>query len=97
MSSTSAISQTRITTPITMLSYKLNDGNSVPWLGYGTGTALYQKEASNEVKTALEFEITHLDTAQVYENEDAIASGLKSAYKFGPQVKPDSHSDSSVR
>jgi diketogulonate reductase-like aldo/keto reductase len=59
-----------IPTPIPNL--KLNDGNSIPMLGYGTGTAWYKKgdeskidqAAIDGVKTAINLGYTHLDGAE---------------------------------
>ncbi|KIY68003.1 Aldo/keto reductase [Cylindrobasidium torrendii FP15055 ss-10] len=79
------------------LSYTLNDGNTIPWLGFGTGTALYGKDASSQVKAAIDHGITHLDGAQVYQNEKALGEGIKASgkpreslfvtTKFGPNTK----------
>jgi predicted aldo/keto reductase-like oxidoreductase len=59
-----------IHTPIPSL--KLNDGTSMPMLGYGTGTAWYKKgeesrvdqAAIDAVKTAIKLGYTHLDGAE---------------------------------
>jgi diketogulonate reductase-like aldo/keto reductase len=59
-----------IPTPIPNL--KLNDGNSMPMLGYGTGTAWYKKgdeskidqAAIDGVKAAINLGYTHLDGAE---------------------------------
>ena len=57
----------------------LNDGNVIPWLGFGTGTALYQKDAEDLVRLAIETGITHLDGAQVYDNEQSLGAGIKAS------------------
>ncbi|VDC06660.1 unnamed protein product [Peniophora sp. CBMAI 1063] len=57
----------------------LNDGNTIPWLGFGTGTALYSKDAEALVASAIKLGITHLDGAQVYNNEDSLGAGLISS------------------
>ncbi|KAG2121861.1 NADP-dependent oxidoreductase domain-containing protein [Suillus clintonianus] len=57
----------------------LNDGNQVPWIGFGTGTALYQQDAQNTVETAITNGFTHLDGAQMYENEESLGAGIKAS------------------
>jgi hypothetical protein len=57
---------------------KLNDGLQVPVLGYGTGTALYQKEAKDSVKMAYsEAHMHHIDCAEMYANEESVGQALK--------------------
>ncbi|KAI0064548.1 Aldo/keto reductase [Artomyces pyxidatus] len=60
-----------VNTPI-----KLNDGTTIPWLGFGTGTALYGKDAEAIVAAAIKAGLTHLDGAQVYGNEDSLGAGI---------------------
>jgi diketogulonate reductase-like aldo/keto reductase len=64
-----------------MSTITLNDGSRVPWLAFGTGTALYGKDATDFVKAAIENGITHLDGAQMYGNEDTLAAGIKASGK----------------
>ena len=60
----------QIHTPIPSL--KLNDGNSISMLGYGTGTAWYKKGDENKIeqplidtlKKVIELGYTHLDGAE---------------------------------
>ncbi|KAK7467294.1 hypothetical protein VKT23_004351 [Stygiomarasmius scandens] len=54
----------------------LNDGTKVPWLGFGTGTALFNKDAAEFVRSAIETGIRHLDGAQVYGNEETLGAGI---------------------
>ena len=54
----------------------LNDGNQIPWLGFGTGTALYQKDAETSVRTAIECGVVHLDGAQMYGNEESLGAAI---------------------
>ncbi|KAI0082610.1 Aldo/keto reductase [Panus rudis PR-1116 ss-1] len=54
----------------------LNDGNSIPWLAFGTGTALYQKEAKDQVLQAISSGIVHLDGAQLYANEESLGDAI---------------------
>ncbi|KAF5373653.1 hypothetical protein D9758_000690 [Tetrapyrgos nigripes] len=57
----------------------LNDGNKAPWLGFGTGTALFGKDAAESVSTAIQTGIRHLDGAQAYVNEDSLGKGIKAS------------------
>ena len=57
----------------------LNDGRQIPWLGFGTGTALYQKDAQASVELALKCGVVHLDGAQLYENEDSLGAAIAAA------------------
>ena len=59
----------------------LNDGNQIPWLGFGTGTALYQKDAQAQVATALACGVVHLDGAQIYGNEDSLGAAIAASGK----------------
>lgn len=59
----------------------LNDGSRVPWLAFGTGTALFGQDAANSVRTAIENGITHLDGAQMYNNENTLGAGIKASGK----------------
>ncbi|KAI0333883.1 Aldo/keto reductase [Cubamyces sp. BRFM 1775] len=54
----------------------LNDGRQIPWLGFGTGTALLYKDATEAVRNAIAHGIVHLDGAQLYENEDTLGAGI---------------------
>lgn len=57
---------------ITIPNLKLNDGNSIPMLGFGTGTAWYKTSDDGKidqatidaVKTAIKLGYTHLDGAE---------------------------------
>jgi diketogulonate reductase-like aldo/keto reductase len=46
-----------------MLSIPLNDGSSIPWLGYGSSTALFDKPATEAVSQAIKAGFRHIDTA----------------------------------
>ncbi|KAF8798151.1 Aldo/keto reductase [Phlegmacium glaucopus] len=61
--------------------FTLNDGSHIPWLGFGTGSALYSKDAADLVCAAIENNIIHLDGAQVYKNEDTMGAGIKASGK----------------
>jgi diketogulonate reductase-like aldo/keto reductase len=63
-------------------SFELRDGTSIPWLGWGNGTGDAGKTPVESGSAALEAGIRHIDTAQVYKNEGATGevvekSGLK--------------------
>ncbi len=63
-------------TPLTL---PLNDGHTIPWLAFGTGTALLRRDAAAEVRNAIEHGIVHLDGAQLYGNEDSLGAGIAAA------------------
>ncbi|KAI0336530.1 Aldo/keto reductase [Cubamyces sp. BRFM 1775] len=63
------------------LTIPLNDGKQIPWLGFGTGTALFGKDAAKSVRVAITNGIIHLDGAQLYGNEDSLGEGIASAGK----------------
>ncbi|KAF8643758.1 hypothetical protein AX16_008777 [Volvariella volvacea WC 439] len=60
---------------------QLNDATQIPWLAFGTGTALYGRDASNLVEVAIKAGITHLDGAQMYNNEDTLGAGIRASGK----------------
>jgi diketogulonate reductase-like aldo/keto reductase len=62
-------------------SFTLNDGSKIPWLAFGTGTALSYKDATESVRVAIENNITHLDCAQWYNNEEGLGAGIKASKK----------------
>ncbi|KAH8701190.1 aldo-keto reductase family 1 member C13 [Phaeosphaeriaceae sp. PMI808] len=70
---------------LTIPKLKLNDGNSMPMLGYGTGTAWFKKGDESKtdqsiidaVKTALQLGYTHLDGAEMYKTESELGTGIK--------------------
>ncbi|OCL02168.1 aldo-keto reductase family 1 member C13 [Glonium stellatum] len=72
-----------IRTPIPAL--KLNDGNSIPMLGYGTGTAWYKsgdegkidRNLIESIKVAIKLGYTHLDGAEVYKTEPELGMAIK--------------------
>ncbi|KAH9935036.1 NADP-dependent oxidoreductase domain-containing protein [Fomitopsis serialis] len=43
------------------MSITLNDGTKIPSLGFGTGTALYAKDAEDTVRQAIQTGVVHLD------------------------------------
>ncbi|KAF6751451.1 conjugated polyketone reductase C1 [Ephemerocybe angulata] len=51
-------------------SFKLNDGTSIPWVAWGNGTGQAKKDAIESGKLALAAGLRHIDTAQIYNNEE---------------------------
>ena len=51
----------------------------IPKLGLGTWQNENPEECSNAVKTALNMGYEHIDTAQIYENEEYVGKGLEQA------------------
>ncbi|KAK5136469.1 hypothetical protein LTR08_003114 [Meristemomyces frigidus] len=72
-----------IHTPIPKL--KLNDGNRIPMLAYGTGTAWYKSGDESKIdqncidstKTAIKLGYHHLDGAEVYKTETELGTAIK--------------------
>ena len=63
---------------MTVPSITLNDGHTIPVLGYG----VYQvppEDTAAAVKTAIEIGYRHIDTAQMYGNEAGVAQGIRDA------------------
>ncbi|TKA25558.1 hypothetical protein B0A50_05419 [Salinomyces thailandicus] len=73
----------QIHTPIPNL--KLNDGNSIPMLAYGTGTAWYKTGDESQIdqacidstKVAIGLEYHHIDGAEVYKTETELGTAIK--------------------
>lgn len=61
------------------LPIKLNDGTTIPWLAFGSGTALFGNEVSQDVERAIKAGFRHIDAAQMYKNEDSVGAGIKAA------------------
>ncbi|KAI0831295.1 Aldo/keto reductase [Trametes gibbosa] len=72
---------TNVSRTMAPLTITLNDGKQIPWLGFGTGTALYGKNATESVRVAIANGITHLDGAQLYGNEDTLGEGIVASGK----------------
>ena len=63
---------------MTVPSITLNDGHTIPVLGYG----VYQvppEDTAAAVKTAIEIGYRHIDTAQMYGNERGVGQGVRDA------------------
>jgi 2,5-diketo-D-gluconate reductase A len=56
----------------------LNDGNSIPQLGFGV-FQIPPEETAEAVKRALEVGYRHIDTAEMYGNEAEVADGIRAA------------------
>lgn len=57
-------------------SFSLLDGTSIPWVGFGTGTALYKQDCTESVLRAIKAGFTHLDGAQMYDNEQSLGDAI---------------------
>ena len=60
-----------------MKDFTLNNGSSIPAIGFGTWQIEEGEKAYNAVKTALEKGYTHIDTAAVYGNEKSVGNAIK--------------------
>ena len=56
----------------------LNDGNEIPQLGFGTWQ-IPAEDTAEVVAKALEVGYRHIDTAEMYGNEQGVADGLREA------------------
>ena len=56
---------------------KLNDGNTIPQLGFGVFKI--RDNAVETIRTALEVGYRHIDTAQMYHNEEQVGEALRSS------------------
>ena len=52
-------------------SIHLLDGTRIPWLAWGNGTGQAKTDALKAGKIAIDVGIRHIDTAQIYETEEA--------------------------
>lgn len=63
------------------LTFTLNDGNQIPWLAFGTGTAWYHQDAQKAVTMAIQTGVVHLDGAQMYRNEESLGAAILASGK----------------
>jgi diketogulonate reductase-like aldo/keto reductase len=84
--SISSISLSKVPPSKMTKSITLNDGSKIPSLAFGTGTALYGKDAADFVRIAIENNVTHLDGAQLYNNEDSLGAGIKASGKLRSEL-----------
>ncbi|KAG2078194.1 Aldo/keto reductase [Suillus decipiens] len=66
---------------MTVSTLPLNDGHQVPWIAFGTGTTLFQEDAEDAIRLAIDNGFTHLDGAQVYGNEETMGNGIVASGK----------------
>ena len=72
-----------VTKPLPLVT--VNDGTKIPFLAYGTGTALFKRSNFDKfdtttvsyIKTALSLGYTHLDGAELYNTEPEIGAAIK--------------------
>ncbi len=57
---------------------QLNDGNQIPQLGFGV-FQIPPKETATAVKAALDIGYRHIDTAQMYRNEQGVGEGIRTS------------------
>ncbi|QYM72547.1 aldo/keto reductase [Pseudochrobactrum sp. Wa41.01b-1] len=63
---------------MTVAAIKLNDGNSIPQLGFGVWQ-VSDEEAVASVTTALETGYRHIDTAAIYKNEKGVGQAIRNS------------------
>ncbi|TFK33024.1 Aldo/keto reductase [Crucibulum laeve] len=56
---------------------KLNDGNEIPAIAYGTGSVNKGKDIHAQVEQAIETGFWHIDTAQWYQNEESVGVAIR--------------------
>ncbi|KAL0961394.1 hypothetical protein HGRIS_006345 [Hohenbuehelia grisea] len=56
---------------------KLNDGNEIPAIAFGTGTFWKGKDVVSFVEQAIESGFSHIDTAQAYDTEEGVGAALR--------------------
>ena len=60
-----------------MKNFKLNDGNEIPAVGFGTFQIPADGSTYNAVKKAIGYGVRHIDTAVAYFNEQEVGSAIK--------------------
>ncbi|WP_407423683.1 aldo/keto reductase [Methanobrevibacter sp.] len=60
-----------------MKSFKLNDGNEIPSIGFGTFLIPADGSTYDAVSKALKFGVRHIDTAAAYFNEEEVGRAVK--------------------
>lgn len=63
---------------------ELNDGVSIPQLGFGV-FQITPDETAGAVKRALDIGYRHIDTAEMYGNEKEVAQGIRDAGSTAPR------------
>ena len=59
--------------------FKLNNGNEIPNIGFGTWQTPDGETAINAVKTSIEKGYRHIDAAAIYKNEKGVGDGIKAS------------------
>ena len=62
----------------TVPTIELNDGNTIPQLGFGV-FQIPPDDTADAVKTALDIGYRHIDTAEMYQNEKGVGDGIRHA------------------
>ena len=57
--------------------FKLNNHNQIPSIGFGTWQIPDGKFSENAVKIAIEIGYRHIDGAAIYKNEKGVGAGIK--------------------
>ena len=57
--------------------FTLNDGTSIPWIGWGNGSGQAKENVVEYGRLALESGIRHIDTAQVYYYEKETGESIQ--------------------
>ena len=72
---------------MTIPALELNDGNSIPQLGYGV-FKVPPAETERAVSEALEIGYRHIDTAAIYGNEEGVGAAIaaSAARRFSMRV-----------
>jgi 2,5-diketo-D-gluconate reductase A len=70
------IGGTRLDTVSQIPTISLNDGASIPQLGFGT-YKIAPDQAASAVRTALDVGYRHIDTAQMYRNEKGVGEAIR--------------------
>ncbi len=60
-----------------MLIFELNDGNTIPAIGYGTYKSVNGPETISSVKNAIKSGYRHIDTAAIYDNEESVGLAIQ--------------------
>ena len=77
--------------------FKLNDGNEVPAIGFGTYKITEEKDMDLAIEDALKAGFTYFDTAKYYNNEDILGKYLSQAgldrksYQIATKVWPSAY------
>ncbi|RXK41394.1 hypothetical protein M231_01299 [Tremella mesenterica] len=61
---------------MSILTKKFNDGNEIPIVGYGIGTANSRQECSAQIVSALNTGYRYIDTAEMYKNCPSVKDAL---------------------